>query len=317
MCRTAQALIQTMICTVQMMVRVFMTIILMIENLVRMILQTLYNFVSFVMQIISLIPICVVFMVTARLKCFMCGGGGGCPVGRGGTCDCVMSALAFVIIFLIFRVTGVLDKIFYNLGYAKTNIVTIPTANIYEPPPSNITECSRGPNEIIDNYEIYTDAETTEKEVFQTNVVPANVSISLTNTTVADNSTILLSTDTKLIPVETTTYSNVTSNNTINYTGTETTTNNETENIAEITTGSLPELNYTKHTSITTTIQTSTFRFTNTKYRTSQIEKVSMELRTDEKSKTISKQKTKHNSLRNDISTSDMLTTIFYYLIEE
>lgn len=142
MCRTAHAVLSTVICGIQMLVRVFMTVILMIENVIRMLLQTLYNFISFVLQMISLIPICVVFLLTARLKCFMCGGGGPCPIGaRGGTCDCVMSFMAVVIIFFIFRATGVLDKVFYSLGYTK-----------YEPPapfmkfvptPGELTECSR------------------------------------------------------------------------------------------------------------------------------------------------------------------------------
>ncbi|KAJ8731811.1 hypothetical protein PYW08_014541 [Mythimna loreyi] len=141
MCRTAHAVLSTVICGIQMLVRVFMTVILMIENVIRMLLQTLYNFISFLLQMISLIPICVVFLLTARLKCFMCGGGGPCPVGaRGGTCDCVMSFMAVVIIFFIFRATGVLDKVFYSLGYAKAEP---PAFMKFVPTPGEITECSR------------------------------------------------------------------------------------------------------------------------------------------------------------------------------
>lgn len=144
MCRTAHALLQTAICGIQMLVRVFMTVILMIENVIRMVLQTLYNFISFMLQMISLIPICIVFLLTARLKCFMCGGGGPCPVNRGGTCDCLMSFIAIVIIFFIFRATGVLDKIFYSLGYAKAR----PLAHTrFVPTPGDITECSRNDTE--------------------------------------------------------------------------------------------------------------------------------------------------------------------------
>ncbi|CAH2107063.1 unnamed protein product [Euphydryas editha] len=150
MCRTLHAVLQTAICGIQMLVRVFMTIILMIENLIRMILQTLYNFVSFVLQMLSLIPICVVFLLTARLKCFMCGGGGPCPVNRGGACDCVMSGLAILILFFIFRATGVLDKIFYSLGYTKARAPTYR----FVPTPGDITECSRNDTD-------YTDESTT------------------------------------------------------------------------------------------------------------------------------------------------------------
>ncbi|KAM3961569.1 uncharacterized protein ACR2FA_004286 [Aphomia sociella] len=140
MCRTVHALLQTAICGIQMLVRVFMTVILMIENVIRMVLQTMYNFISFLLQMISLIPICVVFLLTARLKCFMCGGGGPCPMNRGGTCDCLMSGVAIVILFFIFRATGVLDKIFYSLGYAKAKPLALAR---FVPTPGDITECSR------------------------------------------------------------------------------------------------------------------------------------------------------------------------------
>ncbi|CAG9560670.1 unnamed protein product [Danaus chrysippus] len=139
MCRTIHAVLQTAICGIQMLVRVFMTIILMIENLIRMILQTMYNFISFILQMLSLIPICIVFLLTARLKCFMCGGGGPCPVNRGGACDCIMSAMAILIMFFIFRATGILDKIFYSLGYSKAR----PPVVKFVPTPGDITECSR------------------------------------------------------------------------------------------------------------------------------------------------------------------------------
>ncbi|CAG9784885.1 unnamed protein product [Diatraea saccharalis] len=157
MCRTVHALLQTGICGIQMLVRVFMTIILMLENLIRMILQTLYNFISFMLQMISLIPICLVFLLTSRLKCFMCGGGGACPVARGGTCDCLMSFVAILILFLIFRATGVLDKLFYHIGYTKYR----PQAVKFVPTPGDITECSRNESETTATYEITTTETTT------------------------------------------------------------------------------------------------------------------------------------------------------------
>ncbi|CAK1552875.1 unnamed protein product [Leptosia nina] len=162
MCRTVHALLQTGICGIQMLVRVFMTVILMIENLIRMILQTMYNFISFVLQMISLIPICAVFMLTARLKCFMCGGGGPCPVNRGGACDCIMSAIAIIILFFIFRATGVLDKLFYSIGYIKTKSTQLR----FVPTPGDITECSRNDTE-------YTDIEesTTAELVMETTML--------------------------------------------------------------------------------------------------------------------------------------------------
>lgn len=104
---------------------------------------------------ISLIPICVVFLLTARLKCFMCGGGGGCPVNRGGACDCIMSALAIVILFFIFRATGVLDKIFYSLGYTKAR----PVVHRFVPTPGDITECSRNDTDYPDEITTFNDTD--------------------------------------------------------------------------------------------------------------------------------------------------------------
>lgn len=116
-----------------------MTVLLLFENVARMIMQTIYNLISFVLQMVSLLPICVVFILTSRLKCFMCGGGGPCLVHRGGACDCFLSLLAVVILFFVFRATGVLDKIFYSIGYSKTTL----SAERFVPTPGEITECSR------------------------------------------------------------------------------------------------------------------------------------------------------------------------------
>ncbi|KOB76544.1 Uncharacterized protein OBRU01_05566 [Operophtera brumata] len=126
MCRTLCSLVQSVICLVQMVVRIFMTVVLMIESLIRMILQTLYNFISFVLQLISLIPICIVFLLSSRLKCFLCSGGGGCggcggAGGGGGPCDCIIAIIAIYILYLIFKSTGTLDKLMAKLGYTQAN----------------------------------------------------------------------------------------------------------------------------------------------------------------------------------------------------
>lgn len=139
MCRTVEKLFQSIMCLIQLLIRIVMTIFLMAENLLRMLLQTLYNMISFIVQMISLLPICCVFLITSRLKCFMCGGGGGCAVNRGGSCDCFMTLLAVIILFFIFRATGILDKVFYRLGYAKTDVTRYPTGTI--------TECTRNETE--------------------------------------------------------------------------------------------------------------------------------------------------------------------------
>nr|XP_032511360.1 uncharacterized protein LOC116765846 [Danaus plexippus plexippus] len=182
MCRTIHAVLQTAICGIQMLVRVFMTIILMIENLIRMILQTMYNFISFVLQMLSLIPICIVFLLTARLKCFMCGGGGPCPVNRGGACDCIMSAMAILIMFFIFRATGILDKIFYSLGYSKAR----PPVVKFVPTPGDITECSRNDTDYTDESTTLTGTDSLT-DLYTTTTTPVRFVNKLTDTTTQTN----------------------------------------------------------------------------------------------------------------------------------
>lgn len=103
----------------------------MLENLIRMVLQTVYNFISFILQLLSLLPICIVILCTAKMKFFMCSKGGGCPRRNElGICDCLMSLVALTILFFIFRVTGVLDKIFKQLGYVKASTNSTNSTNV-------------------------------------------------------------------------------------------------------------------------------------------------------------------------------------------
>lgn len=135
MCSTLHSVSQSCECLVQLFVRTFMTIALMIESLVRVILQTIYNLVSFIFQLISLLPICCVFLVTSKIKCSICGGGGGCAATRGGSCDCIVTIVTLIIVVLIFRATGILDKILYRLGYIKPDSGKLLS--------DTVTECSR------------------------------------------------------------------------------------------------------------------------------------------------------------------------------
>ncbi|XP_013135677.1 PREDICTED: uncharacterized protein LOC106101106 [Papilio polytes] len=120
MCRTIQSLIQTFICAIQMVTRIFMTVLLMIENMIRMLLQSIYNFISTILQIVSLIPICCVFMLTAKMRCLLCGGGGGgCGGGGGGFASCFVSAIFLIFLFKALRSYGLADKLLLRLGYTR------------------------------------------------------------------------------------------------------------------------------------------------------------------------------------------------------
>lgn len=107
-------------CCAQMTMRIFLTFLLLLESLIRKLLETLYNVIFFMFQICSIIPICVVFFLTAKLRCLLCTGGF-YPTGRScGLCDCVMSVITFVALVFILRATGYLDSILNRFGYTKT-----------------------------------------------------------------------------------------------------------------------------------------------------------------------------------------------------
>ncbi|KAF9812857.1 hypothetical protein SFRURICE_002476 [Spodoptera frugiperda] len=96
LCRSPRpnAMIQSLICACQMLVRVFMVSIMMLENLLKLILNSFYNFVSIILQMISLLPICFVFVVTAKVKSMVCGGGGGGGTAQSAGCDAVMAIIS-------------------------------------------------------------------------------------------------------------------------------------------------------------------------------------------------------------------------------
>ncbi|PZC79274.1 hypothetical protein B5X24_HaOG216540 [Helicoverpa armigera] len=121
MCRTLGALLQTCICGAQMIVRIFMILLMMIENILKLLLTTLYNFLSIILQIVSMLPVCLVFLLTSKLKCLFCGGCG-CPGAGGGAIgNCIATAITLVAAYFILKNTGMLDLIFIYLGYTKKN----------------------------------------------------------------------------------------------------------------------------------------------------------------------------------------------------
>ncbi|KAJ8731810.1 hypothetical protein PYW08_014540 [Mythimna loreyi] len=120
MCRTCHAFLQTLICTCQMLIRIFMVFLMMIENLIRLCLNAVYNFFSLILQLISILPVCLVFILTSKLKCLMCSNScGTCPVQRNGSCDCIMSIITLIIIYYFIKSYGYDDKILAKLGLKR------------------------------------------------------------------------------------------------------------------------------------------------------------------------------------------------------
>lgn len=118
MCQTILMCYNTIVCMFQAIIRMLLTILLMFENLFRMILQSIYNFLSFLFLMFSLIPICCIFIITARFKWLICGGGG-CGCGGGGGCNCLIGLLSMVLLYVLLDALGVIDDLMKLLGYSR------------------------------------------------------------------------------------------------------------------------------------------------------------------------------------------------------
>lgn len=119
MCQTILMFLHTIVCAFQMIVRMILTVLLMVENLIRMFLQSIYNFFSFFFQMLSLIPICCIFIITARCKSLICGCGGGCGSNNGAGCNCIIGILGMIFFYVLFDSLGMIDDIMKALGYTR------------------------------------------------------------------------------------------------------------------------------------------------------------------------------------------------------
>lgn len=85
----------------------------MLENLLRMILSSVYNALSLMLQLISILPICCVFLLTSKLKCLFCKG------SQRGSGDCALTFITLAVVFIILKLTGALDSIALAFGYTR------------------------------------------------------------------------------------------------------------------------------------------------------------------------------------------------------
>lgn len=125
---------KTIECTFEAASRVFMTTVLAIEAIIRKILESVYNFVSSILQLVSLIPMMLFFCVTTKLRWLFCGSCCGSgelqkPSLFAVLCECVMSALLVAIVVCILGMSGHLDMICEYFGYWRRNTASILMGN--------------------------------------------------------------------------------------------------------------------------------------------------------------------------------------------
>lgn len=181
MCRTIQSCLQTFVCMFQMLIRILMTTVLMFENLLRLFMQTVYNMLSFIAQLLSLIPICCVFVLTSKMKGMICGTKSAGGQSGGGMCDCVLSTLMLVVVFHIFKEMGVLDIIMVKIGYIPAKVLKKTIINLTKPPKwqyfrrgneTETTSLSALVTTLIDDEDEGTNSPTTE---FSDSISPENL----------------------------------------------------------------------------------------------------------------------------------------------
>lgn len=98
-----------------------MTPLIMMHTLTRMLLYNVYNTLSMFCQMCSILPLCIVFMITSSLKCYLCKRSNICCVGTGQECPIVAALTLLLILYFVFKAFGALDWIFEVLGYVKAN----------------------------------------------------------------------------------------------------------------------------------------------------------------------------------------------------
>lgn len=107
------------LCLIEAIIRIFTTILLMFDSMIRMFLYNLYNILSVFCQICSVLPLCIVFILTSNLKCLLCNRSNICCAGAQAQCPMLTSLVMLIVLYIILNAFHALDPIFGMLGYVK------------------------------------------------------------------------------------------------------------------------------------------------------------------------------------------------------
>lgn len=107
------------ICILQGIYRIALILVLMFENIVRMFMFNIYNIISTFCQICSVLPICMVFIITSNLKCIICNRSNVCCAGSQGQCPILASLVTLVVLYFVLDALHILDPILKTLGYVS------------------------------------------------------------------------------------------------------------------------------------------------------------------------------------------------------
>lgn len=124
----------TIECTLKAIARMFMTTVLATEAIFRKIIESVYNFISFVLQLVTFIPMMLFFCVAMKVRglCTSCRFQK--PLLSFIFCECLMSALFIALLIFTLSLSGHLDTILMYFRYWRGNTTMKLLAN---PPSAN------------------------------------------------------------------------------------------------------------------------------------------------------------------------------------
>lgn len=96
----------------------------MTYTLIQMLLYNVYGIISVFCQLCSVLPLCIVFIITSKLKCLLCNHSNVCCAGAQGHCPLLTSLIMILVLYSVFYAFGALDSTFSLLGYVKKSTHT-------------------------------------------------------------------------------------------------------------------------------------------------------------------------------------------------
>lgn len=99
-----------------MITRIFMTLLLAIEDIIRLLIQSVHYYVSTIVHAFSLIPVCLVFCCTKKCVCSNLCSSTGIHCNDASGCSCMLLIFFLVVIVLILYYTNWIQEILKCIG---------------------------------------------------------------------------------------------------------------------------------------------------------------------------------------------------------
>lgn len=121
-------------CILHGITRIFTTIIIMCDNTIRMCMFNTYNIISASCQVCSVLPLCLIFVLTSNLKCILCNRSNICCAEGQSPFFGVLLLLVIIYVVFFYASNG-FEKIITFLGYdINSNTTAECVSKPWEPP---------------------------------------------------------------------------------------------------------------------------------------------------------------------------------------